>query len=108
MTSLKVMNHIANLSYFVSTFVKKKELTTIILELQIAQALHPPKSKVQIIFYVNHLNLAPHMAIMFLIHSLHLPIMTIGTNNMGEFKQDITTKSTQNAMNILNAKVVII
>jgi hypothetical protein len=73
-----------------------------------AQVVRPQKSKVEIIFYVNHLNLAPHMAIMFFVHSLHLPIMTIRTNNMGEFKQDITTKSTQNATNIPNAKVIII
>jgi hypothetical protein len=53
-------------------------------------------------------NLAPRMAIMFHVHSLHLPRMTIGPNNMGEFKQDITTNSTQNATNILNAKVIII
>jgi hypothetical protein len=102
------VNHITNLSYFVSTFVKKKELTTIILALQMAQTVHPPKSKVEIIFDVNHLNLAPRIAIMFPVHSLHLPKMTIRTNNMGDFKQDITTKSTQNAMNILNAKVIII
>jgi hypothetical protein len=35
-TSLKAMNHITNPSYFVSTFVKKKELITIISALQMA------------------------------------------------------------------------
>ncbi len=73
-----------------------------------AQTMRSPKSKFQTIFYVNHLNLAPHMAIMFRVHSLHLTKMNIWINNRGEFKQDITTKSTQNAMNILNAKIIII
>jgi hypothetical protein len=36
MTSLKVMNNVANPSCFVSTFVKKKEIATIILALQMA------------------------------------------------------------------------
>jgi hypothetical protein len=45
-----------------------------------AQAMNSMKSKVEIIFDVSHLNLAPRMAIMFPIHSLQLPIVTIMTN----------------------------
>ncbi len=48
------------------------------------------------------------MAIMFFIHALHLPKVTVGTNNKGEFKQIIIIKCGRNAMNILNAKLVII
>ncbi len=54
-----------------------------------AQAVNSSKTKVEIILDVSHLNLAPCMAIMFLIHALHLPKVTIGTNNKGEFKQII-------------------
>jgi hypothetical protein len=73
-----------------------------------AQTTHSPKSKVEIILGVSHLNLAPQMAIMFLVHSLHLPRVTIKTHNVGEFKQNITIKSGQNVMNIFNAKVIIV
>jgi hypothetical protein len=50
------------------TFVKKKEFSTIILALQVAQLVRPSKSKVEIVLDVSRLNLAPHMAIMFLLH----------------------------------------
>jgi hypothetical protein len=41
------------------------------------------KNKVEIVFDVSHLNLAPHMAIMFPIHYLQLPIVTIMINKGG-------------------------
>jgi hypothetical protein len=68
-TSLKVMNNVTNPSCFVSTFVEKKEITTFILALQMAQVTCSPKSKVEIILDVSRFNLAPPMAIMFPIHS---------------------------------------
>jgi hypothetical protein len=104
-TSLKV---VANQNCFVFTFVKKKEIITIILTLQMAQVASFPKSKVEIIIDVSHFNLAPHMATMFPIHSLHLPKVIVKTNNRGEFKQNITIKCSCNATNILNAKLIIV
>jgi hypothetical protein len=62
------MNHITNPSCFISTIIKKKEFTTIIPTLQVAQPVCLSKSKVEIVLDVSHLNLAPHMAIMFLLH----------------------------------------
>jgi hypothetical protein len=82
MTSLKVVNNVTNPSYFVYTFVKKKEIIAIILALQMAQAMSSPKSKVEIILDVSH-DLTPRMAIIFLVHSLHLPKVIVGTNNGG-------------------------
>ncbi len=73
MSSLKVMNNVTNPSYFISTFVKKKEITTIISALQMAQIAHFLKSKVKIVFNVSHFNLAPRMAIMFHAHSCIYP-----------------------------------
>jgi hypothetical protein len=67
------MNNIAIPSCFDFTFVMKKEITNIISALQMAQAPSSLKCKIEIIFYVNCLNLTPHMAIMFLDYSLHLP-----------------------------------
>jgi len=57
------MNNVTNPSYFVSTFVNKKEIATIIPTLQMSQATSSMKSKVEIVFYVSHLNLAPRIAI---------------------------------------------
>jgi hypothetical protein len=71
-------------------------------------ALEPLPSKVEIVIDVSCLNLAPHMAITFLVHSLHLIIMTIETNNRGEFKQNITIECGWNAMNIINEKLIIL
>jgi hypothetical protein len=48
-----------------------------------AQATRSPKSNVEIIFYVSHFNFAPCMAIMFLVHYLHLPGMIVRTENKG-------------------------
>jgi hypothetical protein len=45
-----------------------------------SQATSFAKSKVEIIFYISHLNLAPCIAIMFPFCSLHLPKVTIETN----------------------------
>jgi hypothetical protein len=73
-----------------------------------AQAVNFLESKVEIVLDVSHLNLAPCMAIMFLVHALHLPKVTVRTNNRGKFKQIIIIKFDRNAMNILNAKLVII
>jgi hypothetical protein len=67
------MNNITNPSYFISTFVKKKEITSIILALQMVQATRSLESKVEIVFNVSHLNLAPHIAIMFHVHSCIYP-----------------------------------
>ncbi len=68
-TSLKVMNNVTNPSCFISTFVKKKEIATIISTLQMAQVACSLKSKVEIILDVSRFNLAPRMAIMFPIDS---------------------------------------
>ncbi len=72
------------------------------------QAARLLKSKVEIIFHVNHFNLAPHMAIMFPIHSLHLPRMIVETNNRGQLKLNITIKFGRNVTTILNSKVIIV
>jgi hypothetical protein len=102
------VNHVTNPSCFVSTFVKKKEVTTIIPTLQMAQVVRLLKSRLKSFFMLIIFNLAPHMAIMFLVHSLHLPKVTVETNNRGEFKINITNKSGQNAINIMNEKVIIV
>jgi hypothetical protein len=73
-----------------------------------AQVVHSSKSKVEIILDVSLLNLMPCMTIMFLVHSFHLPKVTVKTNNRGEFKQNITIKCGQNATNIFYAKVIIV
>ncbi len=73
MSSLKVMNNVTNPSYFISTLVKKKEITTIISTLQMAQITHFLKSKVEIVLNVSHFNIAPRMAIMFHAHSCIYP-----------------------------------
>jgi hypothetical protein len=52
-----------------------------------AQATFFSKNKVEIIIDVNHLNLAPRIAIMFPVHSLHLPRVIVETNNKGEFNK---------------------
>ncbi len=108
MISFKVVNNIAIPSYFVSTFIKKKEIVGIISTLQMAQAPNFLKSKVEIILNVSFFNLASRMAIMFHVHSLHLLIMTARTNNGGEFKQNITIKCGWNATNNLNGKLIIV
>jgi hypothetical protein len=77
------MNNVTNPSYFMCTFVKKKKIIAIILALQMAQATSFPKNKVEIILDVSRLNLTPRMAIIFPIHSLHLPKVIVGTNNGG-------------------------
>jgi hypothetical protein len=74
------VNNIATPNYFVSTFIKKKEITSIILTLQMAQTTNSSKVQVEIVIDVSHFNLVPCMAIMFPIHSLHLTKMIIGTN----------------------------
>jgi hypothetical protein len=102
------MNNIATPNCFKSTFVKKKEITSIILALQMAQTTSSLKVQVEIIFDVNHFNLVQHMAIMFPIHSLHLIRMTVKTNKRGEFKQNITIKCGRNARNNLNTKTIIV
>jgi hypothetical protein len=94
--------------FFVFTFVKKKKIATIISTLQMAQTPSCLKNKVEIVFDVSCVNLAPHLAIMFLVHSLHLTKMTVKTNNEGEFKQNITIKCDHNATNILNVKFIIV
>jgi hypothetical protein len=48
-TSLKVMNNVTSPSCFISRFVKKKEIATIISALQMAQVASSLKSKVEII-----------------------------------------------------------
>ncbi len=106
--SFKVMNKIATPSCFVFTFVKKKEITSIISTLQMAQASSCLKSKFEIVFDVSCVDLASHLAIMFLVHSLHPPKMTVETKNGGEFKKKITIKCGQNATSILNVKLIII
>jgi hypothetical protein len=73
-----------------------------------AQATNLPKSKVEIIIDISHFNLTTQMATMFPIHSLHLPKVIIDTNNRGEFKQNIIITCSWNAMNILNAKFIIV
>jgi hypothetical protein len=108
MISFKVVNNIAIPSYFVSTFIKKKEFAYIILALQMAQALCSLKSKVEIILDVSCFNLAPRMAITFHVHPLHLPRVTAMTNNGGKFKQNITIKCGWDATNNLNAKFMIV
>jgi hypothetical protein len=85
--SSKVVNGVTTPSYFISTFFKKKKMITFILALQMTQTPSSSKSKVEISFDVSHLNLAPHMAIMFLVHSLHLAKLIVKINNRGEFKQ---------------------
>jgi hypothetical protein len=57
------VNNVTNPNYFVSTFVNKKEIATIIPTLQMSQATSSMKSKVEIVFDVGHLNLAPRIAI---------------------------------------------
>jgi hypothetical protein len=73
-----------------------------------AQVAYFLKSKVEIILDVSHFNLAPHMATMFPIHSLHLPKVIVESNNRGEFKQNITIKCGWNVTNIFNAKLIIV
>jgi hypothetical protein len=91
MTSLKVVNNVANPNYFISIVVKKKKIIGIIPALWMDQAAHFLKSMVEITFYVSHFNLAPCMAIMFLVHSLHLPLEWLSRlTRGGEFKQNIT------------------
>jgi hypothetical protein len=58
----------------------RKKLQTIIPTLQMSQATSSTKSKIEILFDVSHLNLAPCIAIMFPFYSLHLPRVTIETN----------------------------
>jgi hypothetical protein len=86
----------------------EKQIIAIISALQMAQVVNSSKSKVEIILDVSHLNLALCMAIMFLVHALHLSRVTIGIASRGEFKQNIIIKCGRNAMNILNAKLIII
>jgi len=77
---LKLVNNITIPNYFVFTFVKKKEITSIILALHMTQAMSSLKFQVEIVLDVSHFNPVPHMAIMFPIHSLDLTRMIIGTN----------------------------
>jgi hypothetical protein len=86
------MNNITTPNYFVSTFVKKKEITSIILTLQMAQVTNFLKVQVEIVLAFSRFNLVPCMAIMFPIHSLHLTKVIIKTNKRGQFKQYITIK----------------
>lgn len=102
------MTNVATPSHFVSTFVKKKKIIDIILALQMAQTHNFSKSKVEIILNISPLNLVPRMAIMFHVHSLHVLKVTIYTNNKREFKQNISIRCGQNAMNIINAKLIIV
>ncbi len=60
MISLKLMNNIAIQNYFIFTFVKKREIASIILTLQMAQVVSFLKVQVEIVFIVNHLNRATH------------------------------------------------
>ncbi len=105
---LMFMNNIATLNYLVSIFFKKKEIIGIISTLQITEATSSLKIQVEIILDVSHLNLVLGMAIMFLVHSLHLTKVTVETNKRGQFKQHITTKCGWNAMNNLNMKTIIV
>jgi hypothetical protein len=73
-----------------------------------AQAVNSLKSKVEIILDVSCLDLTLCMAIMFLVHALLLSIVTVGTTNKGEFKQNTIIECGQNAMNIFNEKFIII
>jgi len=102
------MNNVATPNCFISTFVKKKEITSIILTLQMAQTTSSLKVHVEIIFDVTHFNLVQHMAIMFPIHSLHLIRMNVETNKRGEYKKNITIKCGWNARNNLNTKTIIV
>jgi hypothetical protein len=102
------VNNITIPNYFVSTFVKKKEITSIILALQMAQATNSLKVQVEIVLDVSRFNLVPCMAIMFPIHSLHLTKMIIGTNKRGQFKQDITIQCGRNTKNNVDTKIIII
>jgi hypothetical protein len=98
------MTNLKHLNLHISKFDLMESFD--ILTLQMAQALSSLKITVKISLDVSHLNLAPCTAIIiFLIHSLHLPRKI---DNKGEFKQNITFKCGQNAMNILNAKLIII
>jgi hypothetical protein len=81
---------------------------SIISALQMVQVSSSSKVQVEVILDVIHLNLVPRMAIMFLIHSLHLTKVTIGTNKKGQFKQHITIKCGWNARNNLNTKTIIV
>jgi hypothetical protein len=102
------MNNATTPNCFISTFVKKKEITSIILTLQMAQATSSLKVQVEIIFDVSHFNLVQHMAIMFPICSLHLIRIIVETNKRGEYKQNITIKCGWNARNNLNTKTIIV
>ncbi len=102
------MNNITIPSNFIFTFIRKKEITNIISTLQMAQTLSSLKSKVEIVIDVSCFNGTLCMAIMFHVHSLHLPKVTARTNNKGGLKQNITINCGWNATNNLNAKLIII
>jgi hypothetical protein len=75
--STKTVNNIAIPSNFIKASIANKKITTIILALQMSQALCHLESKVEIVFNICHFNLAPNMTIIFFIHSLHLTKMAI-------------------------------
>jgi hypothetical protein len=66
------------------------------------------KNKVEIVLEISCFNFAPRMAIMLLIHSLHLAKLIVKIDNKGGFKQNIAIKCGWNAMNIFNAKFIIV
>jgi hypothetical protein len=104
MISLKLVNNVATPNYFIFTFVKKNKIAKIILALQMAKATSSLKIEVE----VSCFNFVPCMAIMFLVHFLHLTTVTVESNKRGEFKQNITIKCGQNARNSLNTKIIIV
>jgi hypothetical protein len=71
--------------------LKKKKIIAIISALQMAQTPSTLKSKVEIVLDVSCINLAPRMAIMLLVCSLHLVRLIVGIDKE-EFKQNITIK----------------
>jgi hypothetical protein len=85
------MNNVTTPSCLIFTSIKKKKKVTIILGLQMAQTPSPLKIKVEIVLDVSCINLAPRMAIMLLVHSLHLVRQIVGVDKE-EFKQNITIK----------------
>jgi len=97
------MNIVTIPSYFVSTSINKKKIIAIILALQMAQTPSTLKSKVEIVLDVSCINLAPHVAIMLIVHSLHLIKLIVGIDKE-ELKQNITIKCGWNAMNNLNIR----
>jgi hypothetical protein len=85
----KIISNVIAPGCFIFTSIKKKKIVAIILALQMAQTLSPLKSKVEIVLDVSCINLAPRMAIMLHVHSLHL-VRLIVEINKEEFKQNIT------------------